>query len=309
MGERKVLNKYYPPDFDPAKIPKLSLPKDRQYVVRLMAPFSMRCTTCGEYIYKGKKFNARKETAWNEEYLGIRIYRFYIRCTRCISEITFKTDPKNTDYVCENGAVRNFQAERLALMAAEAERDLLESEESENPMLALERRTKESKQEIDILDALEGIKDRNSRLKQVSVQNILDGFAVTEEDKGTASIDDREDEELVSEYLGALKTARVKRVEDTNSDEECVELNPDLERKRKNEKDDEIIENKKKVPETIFQKPVTQKAKLKSFVSVKLAPKPQQPAKELKDVKVKKAESNGLLKLGEYSSDSGDDTN
>ena len=34
--------KYYPPDFDPAKIPKLKLPKDRQYVVRLMAPFNMR---------------------------------------------------------------------------------------------------------------------------------------------------------------------------------------------------------------------------------------------------------------------------
>lgn len=36
------LQKYYPPDFDPAKIPKLKLPKDRQYVVRLMAPFNMR---------------------------------------------------------------------------------------------------------------------------------------------------------------------------------------------------------------------------------------------------------------------------
>lgn len=39
----------------------------------------MRCTTCGEYIYKGKKFNARKEDVENETYLGIRIYRFYIK--------------------------------------------------------------------------------------------------------------------------------------------------------------------------------------------------------------------------------------
>lgn len=37
-----VPQKYYPPDFDPSKIPKLKLPKDRQYVVRLMAPFNMR---------------------------------------------------------------------------------------------------------------------------------------------------------------------------------------------------------------------------------------------------------------------------
>lgn len=36
-------------------------------------------------------------------YLTIKIYRFYIRCPRCSAEITFKTDPKNADYVCEHG--------------------------------------------------------------------------------------------------------------------------------------------------------------------------------------------------------------
>lgn len=55
MSERKVLNKYYPPDFDPSKIPRMKLARNRQYTVRLMAPFNMRCKTCGEYIYKGKK--------------------------------------------------------------------------------------------------------------------------------------------------------------------------------------------------------------------------------------------------------------
>lgn len=49
-----------------------------------------RCNTCGEYIYHGRKFNARKETVEGERYLGIPIFRFYIRCTRCLSEITFK---------------------------------------------------------------------------------------------------------------------------------------------------------------------------------------------------------------------------
>lgn len=44
----------------------------------------MRCATCGEYIYKGKKFNARKEDVENEDYLGIRIYRFYIKVSRLL---------------------------------------------------------------------------------------------------------------------------------------------------------------------------------------------------------------------------------
>ena len=80
MGERKVLQKYYPPDFDPAKLPKLEIPKDRQYVVRLMLPFTMRCLTCGNHIYKGKKFNSRKEIAIGEKkYLGIQIFRFYVK--------------------------------------------------------------------------------------------------------------------------------------------------------------------------------------------------------------------------------------
>jgi hypothetical protein len=76
MGERKVINKYYPPDFDPSKIPRRKRPADEQYKVRLMAPFSMRCSTCGEWIAKGKKFNARKEDAAGEKYLSIQIFRY-----------------------------------------------------------------------------------------------------------------------------------------------------------------------------------------------------------------------------------------
>lgn len=98
MSERKVLTKYYPPDFDPSAIgrtPKHLRQKGPKVItVRLMAPFSMKCTHCGEYIYRGRKFNARKENL-EEKYLSIPIYRFYIRCTRCSGEITFRTDPKS----------------------------------------------------------------------------------------------------------------------------------------------------------------------------------------------------------------------
>lgn len=173
MSERKVLNKYYPPDFDPSKIPRMKLAKNRQYTVRLMAPFNMRCQTCGEYIYKGKKFNARKEDVENEDYLGIRIYRFYIKCTRCLQEISFKTDPRSTDYEIEAGATRNFMALKLAEEQAQREEEEEKEEEQSNPMKLLENRTKQSKNEIELLESLEELKDLNRRQQAVDYDSML----------------------------------------------------------------------------------------------------------------------------------------
>lgn len=145
--------------------------------VRLMAPFSMKCTSCGEYIYKGRKFNARKETT-DEKYLTIPIYRFYIRCTRCSSEITFRTDPKNMDYACERGAKRNFESwrdpESSELKETDEERlDRLEREEAEeaenaerNAMEELEQKMEDSKREMQIADALDEIRTRNARIER-----------------------------------------------------------------------------------------------------------------------------------------------
>ena len=57
----------------------------------------------------GTKFNSRKEDAAGEEYLGIQIFRFYFKCPRCSAELAMKTDPKNSDYVVEAGATRNYE--------------------------------------------------------------------------------------------------------------------------------------------------------------------------------------------------------
>jgi len=172
MSERKVLSKYYPPDFDPSKITRTRGPKQvgpKVQTVRLMAPFSMKCTHCGEFIYKGRKFNARKETS-DEKYYNITIYRFYIRCTRCSGEITFKTDPKNMDYECERGAKRNFEPWREAKLNEENEEerlDRLEREEAErDAMKDLEGKVHDAKQEMAISDALDEIRSRNARIEK-----------------------------------------------------------------------------------------------------------------------------------------------
>lgn len=222
MSERKVLTKYYPPDFDPRTIgrkkggPKPAGP--RVQTVRLMAPFSMKCTSCGEYIYKGRKFNARKETPDNERYLGIQIYRFYIRCTRCSSEVTFRTDPKNQDYTCERGAKRSTEPWRRGVDEAETDEqrlDRLEREEEErNAMEELEAKTVDAKREMAVADALDEIRTRNARLERAHGEGVLGPEAVVrdeqrekeeEEDaaawaRAQGSLEEMIEEDVIDEY-------------------------------------------------------------------------------------------------------------
>jgi hypothetical protein len=173
MGERKVLNKYFPPDFDPKLMPKGNKPKNGQIEVRMMLPFSIQCNTCGEYMYRGKKFNSKKEDVLDEDYHGIKIFRFYIRCVTCSSEITFKTDPEHGDYKAEHGCMRNFEPWRENDAEADKIQKEREEEEKGDSMKALENRTLDSKREMDILDALDEIKAINQRHAKVDTDALL----------------------------------------------------------------------------------------------------------------------------------------
>lgn len=198
MGERKVLNKYYPPDFDPEKLPRAKRPKDRLEAVRFMLPMTVRCKTCGEYMYAGKKFNAKKETVKNEEYLGIKIYRFYVKCASCSSPFTIKTDPKNADYVCEHGVSRNYEIWKQE-EEAEKEAEALRREQEEDAMQALENKTMDMKEEMELLDTLDELKSLKAREAKLDPDYLLLWRQKRTTEKGGMEENSNAEEDLIAE--------------------------------------------------------------------------------------------------------------
>lgn len=125
----------------------------------------------------------------------------------CSAEITFKTDPKNTDYIAEHGASRNFEPWRDEKAEEEDRLAKLEEEEN-NPMKVLENKTVDSKREMDILDALQDIRARNARNERVGQSDdLLSRLALeeveTEEEARMKQLEE-EDEMLVQEVFSKL---------------------------------------------------------------------------------------------------------
>ncbi|VAH85924.1 unnamed protein product [Triticum turgidum subsp. durum] len=192
-----------------------------------MLPMSIRCGTCGTYISKGTKFNSRKEDAAGEAYLGIRIHRFYIKCTRCSAEIAFKTDPKNSDYTVESGASRNFEPWREAEAAVDKEKKKRAAEEMGDTMKALENRAMDSKRDMDGLAALEetlSMRSIHARVSADRMLEILNHSASTAHHQnlkeGNTVILAEEDEELVRSITFRNSEYYVKRIEDNDDNDE-----------------------------------------------------------------------------------------
>lgn len=172
MGERKVQAKYYPPDFDPTKLPRIQKKRQNDDAVRFMLPMSVRCETCGEFMGTGLKFNARKsDTA--ENYLGIRIFRFSMKCKGCPATFSIRTDPKNSDYTCESGVRRNYEPWREAKVVEE-EGKLERERQDEDAMQKLENKTKDAKQEMEDLDALDELKSMNAKRATITIDDVLE---------------------------------------------------------------------------------------------------------------------------------------
>ena len=133
-----------------------------------------------------------------------------IHSTLCSAEITFKTDPKNTDYAAEHGASRNFEPWREEKIVEEEDRLAKLEEEENNPMKVLENRTIDSKREMDILDALQDIRAKNARIERVGqtidlTARINKDEIESEEDAERRRLEE-EDEKRVREVFSRVTT-------------------------------------------------------------------------------------------------------
>lgn len=223
MGERKVLNKYYPPNFYPKKIPQIRKPKNQQKKIRNMLPFRIRCNTCGNYISEGTKFNSREEEVIGETYLGIKIHRFYFKCSNCCAELILKTDPPNLSYVVELGATRVYDQREEEKQA----------EENGDAISSLEKRTLVSKREIEVMTALDEMKSMKYRRMSVSVDSMLEALSRRDEEEEVAK---EEDAVLVK----SIRFGKQRRIVEEETDEK-------MKKKRRMEAMDEKKPKSKKL--------------------------------------------------------------
>jgi hypothetical protein len=321
MGERKVLSKYLPPDFDPSLVPKGKKPKDGLVSVRMMLPFSVQCSTCNTFLYRGRKFNSKKERVEgpNGKYLGIQRYRFYIKCTACSRPITFLTDPENADYEMESGGTRNYEVHKDKAKTEETTAQEKEEQEKEDKMKALENRVLESQREMLDMDNLAEIQAMNDRHLQLLKSQDSAGFdaeakavLMAREGKQDAVGDEKVNEHGLTEddeaLVRSIKFGQQQALSN-NSDEICMI-------RRLDEDDEKRMEEKRQLEaENLMRQQQELESKAKRAAANSMVPlikaKRKRVAKDDGDSKptAKAAGADGGLGslLGGYGSDSDSD--
>merc|ERR1712232_789693 len=119
MSDRKAVNKYYPPDWDPKhgsinKYRGQHPLRDRArklsqgiLIVRYEMPFNVWCTNCNAHIGKGVRYNAEKKHVGN--YFSTKIWSFRMKCHLCSSWMEVQTDPENCDYKMVSGVKKKTE--------------------------------------------------------------------------------------------------------------------------------------------------------------------------------------------------------
>ncbi|XP_057698910.1 probable splicing factor YJU2B isoform X2 [Corythoichthys intestinalis] len=177
MGERKGTNKYYPPDFDPAKHGSLNgyhkthALRERArklsqgiLIIRFEMPYNIWCDGCKNHIGMGVRYNAEKKKVGN--YFTTPIYRFRMKCHLCVNYIEMQTDPAACDYVIVSGASRKEERWDMAdneqiLTTEREEKEKLETD----AMFKLDHGGKDKEKLIKALPSLLELQDHQAGWK------------------------------------------------------------------------------------------------------------------------------------------------
>ncbi|KAI4693481.1 uncharacterized protein J4E88_001853 [Alternaria novae-zelandiae] len=226
MAERKTIQKYYPADFDPAKLvrsKKSSTPT--RTVVNFACPFrSMRCLSCGHYTTRGKVFRNSPKHIAPETYLGVKIVTLHCKCPGCSAGIVIETDPKNMDYRIVSGAVRGFEAWRDNERARDTEEQRLNRLEAQGleggdekaTMETLERKTEDARVEVAVAGALDEIRAANARREG------MDAKCAATIPASSREVEDAEDAEIARAVFRGAK--RCSPDSGTSGESQNVEL-------------------------------------------------------------------------------------
>lgn len=119
------------------------------------------------------------------------------------------------------GATRNFEALRKAEEIAEKEQEARKEELENNPMKLLEERTTQSKNEMEIAESLDELRELNRRTVALDYDSMFEKFA--EEKRNAELAEEQRDEEFVKSIFSKDDAGdKIKRLHD-DSDEEQEE--------------------------------------------------------------------------------------
>lgn len=299
MGERKVQTKYYPPDFDPSNLPRIRKKRENDDAVRFMLPMSVRCETCGEFMGTGLKFNARKSNS-GDDYLGIRIFRFSMKCKGCPSTFIIRTDPKNSDYSCESGVRRNYEPWKDA-KKVEQEGNDERNRQDQDSIQALENKTMDAKEQMEELDALDDIKAANAKRARVNVDQVLaiyefEGAGISNS-RGLSAVDEARIDREAAMAVGMQQT----NVTISENENEVLELSKDASKNGVRIKDSD---------QRIRGTTLTKKSSIEGMMTLRVKSKIAKKKSSISSVVLKKEinpTSNSLVAYDDSSSGTDDD--
>ncbi|XP_072018317.1 probable splicing factor YJU2B [Amphiura filiformis] len=209
MSDRKAVNRYYPPDFDPSKHKSINKYRNSHplrerakklsqgiLVIRFEMPYNIWCEGCGNHVGMGVRYNAEKKKVGN--YYTTPIYQFKMKCHLCDNYYVIETDPQNCDYKIIKGARRKNQKWDMA----DNEQVLTEDREvikkrSRDPMYKLEHGVEDGKKLKSVIPTLSQIEDMQDAWRDDYMQNKMLRNKFREEKK-SLKIAEEQDQALLT---------------------------------------------------------------------------------------------------------------